>query len=265
MRKKEMKKAVLLLAAVLAFALAGCSANSGSSGSGTISSSENSSSSISEQPSSSETSSSNEAQTQATISDIVDAGSVSGQTYTNSILGITYTMPDGWLVDNPEDTLQGQLDRLAQTQGQSVADSNKKNIDAGYMGYLFYASTESEAETSNILVQIASEENLNGASPVDYANTLASAFEEGYKQFGLEAKVDPAQEIDVNGHKVAVTSVEVVMDGEINGMTFDNYHVSQAYSIYTTNGTAVVAMLSAFSEEDLEAGLNTLKTVSFAS
>lgn len=257
-----MKKTAVLLAALLTFSLAGCSG--GETGSSGSSSSSINSSTASESSSSSETSSS-EAQTTATIPEMAAAGSVSGQTYTNSILGITYTMPDGWTVDNPEDTLQGQIDRLAATQGQSVADSNKKNIDAGYMGYLFYAHNDAEAEISNILVQIVSDENLNGASPADYADTLASSFEEGYKQFGLEAKVDPAEKLNINGHEVAVSSVQVVLDGEINGQTFDNYHISQAYSIYTTNGAAVVAMLSAFSDEDLEAGLNTLKTVSFAS
>lgn len=186
-------------------------------------------------------------------------------TYTNDILGVTYTMPEGWLVDDPEATLQGQLDRLAATQGQSVADSNKKNVEAGYTGFLFYASTESETETSNILIQIADESNMNGATPVEYAAVLAEAFEQGYTQFGLQADVDEAEEITIDGHKIAVASVQVVLDGEINGYTFDNYHVAQAYSIYTVNDTAVIAMLSAFSDEDLEAGLNTLKNVKFAS
>ncbi len=258
-----MKKTAILLAAVLTFSLAACSKTTTSS-SGAGSSSETSSSSVSTSSSSSEVSSS-EPTKEATIAEMVAAGSVDGQTYTNSILGITYTMPEGWVVDNPEDTLSGQLERLAQTQGQEVADSNKKNIDSGYMGYLFYTSTTDETETSNILLQIASEEMIGDASPVDYANTLADAFEEGYKQFGIEAKVDEAEKINVNGHEIAVASVQVVMDGLINGIEFDNYHVSQAYSIYTTNGAVVVAMLSAFSDEDLEAGLNTLKNVSFAS
>lgn len=263
-----MKKTAILLAACLTLSLAACSSKT-TSPSGAGSSSETSSSSMSSSStgtsSSSSEASGSEAEKEATIAEMVAAGSVNGQTYTNSILGITYTMPEGWVVDNPEDTLSGQLERLAQTQGQDVADSNKKNIDAGYMGYLFYTSTTAETETSNILLQIASEEMIGDASPVDYANTLASSFEEGYKQFGIEAKVDEAEKIDINGHEVAVASVQVVMDGLINGIEFDNYHVSQAYSIYTTNGAVVVAMLSAFSDEDLEAGLNTLKTVSFAS
>lgn len=259
-----MKKIAVLLAAVLALSLAGCSGDTSSSsqtnsGRRDIVNSAGTSSSDSSQASGSE------AQQGATISEMVEAGSVSGQTYTNSVLGITYTLPDGWTVDNPEDTLQGQLDRLAATQGQEVADSNKKNIDAGYMGYLFYASTDAEQETSNILLQITSEEMIGDASPVDYADSLASSFEEGYKQFGVEAKVDKAEGIDRNGHEIAVASVQAVLDGTIGGTEFNDYHVSQAYSIYTANGALVVAMLSAFNDEDLEAGLNTLRNVTFAS
>jgi len=205
---------------------------------------------------------------EAGIPEMTAAGSVDGVTYTNSVLGITYTVPEGWMLENPEDTLAGQLDRLAQTQGQEVADSNKQNIDAGYTGYLFYASAPDETETSNLLVQIASEESVNGMSSIEYAGALAEAFEEGYKQFGVEASVEPAQELTIDGHQVALASVQVVLDGRINGLDgyeFDNYHLAQAYSVYTVKGAVVVAMLSAFSDEDLEAGLNALKSVRFSS
>lgn len=201
----------------------------------------------------------------ASIPEITAAGSVDGATYANSVLGITYTVPEGWTLENPEDTLAGQLERLAQTQGQDVADSNKQNVDAGYMGYLFYASAPNETETSNLLVQIASEESANGMSSMEYASTLAGAFEEGYKQFGVEAAVEPAQELTIDGHQVALASVQVVLDGRINGYEFDDYHLAQAYSVYTVNGAVVVAMLSAFSDEDLEDGLNALKSVRFSS
>lgn len=260
----SMKKIAVLLAASMLLSIAGCSAPSDHSDSSGAPSSSQSEASASSSASMSAPS----AGTTAAIPEMTAAGSVEGVTYTNSVLGITYTVPEGWTLENPEDTLAGQLERLAQTQGQEVADSNKQNIDAGYTGYLFYASAPNETETSNLLVQIASEESVSGMSSIEYAGALAGAFEEGYKNFGVEASVEPAQELTIDGHQVALASVQVVLDGRINGLDgyeFDNYHLAQAYSVYTVNGAVVVAMLSAFSDEDLEDGMNALKSVRFSS
>ena len=168
----SMKKLAVLLAAALTLSMAGCSATSGKSF-GEVSSVAQSGVQPEASASSSDSASASSAGEAAAIPEMTAAGSVEGLTYTNSVLGITYTVPEGWELDNPEDTLSGQLDRLALTQGQEVADSNKKNVEAGYIGYLLYASAPGETGTSNLLVQIASEDSTNGMSSMPSLKSTA--------------------------------------------------------------------------------------------
>ncbi len=199
------------------------------------------------------------------IPDTVKAGKVDGQTYTNDALKLSYVLPDGWTVFDPDSTLDNQIQTIEATQGEAAAKQIQSHIESGEIGYLFMAMGEqTELGTSNMFVQVASEKALNGMKPLEYAAMLADQFEESYAALGAKATVQPAESKKINGHDVVMASVEVILDGEISGMVFDNVHVSQAYSLYTVNGAVVIAVFSAYDEAGMEEGIGILENVQFA-
>lgn len=197
--------------------------------------------------------------------EVETAGSIDGQTYTNSHVGFSITLPETWLVYSSEDTYE----YVVTTQGGTEADITtlKSALSSQGISYPCYGMDTQVSESgrpSNIIVQ-AMNASLFGELGIDLIiSSLSSLIEQQFTQMGATCTVGDATKTTIGEQDVylvpASATMEVQVDAEGNTVPTTVY---QQYIIFLKNGTLIYAALSTASEDSATLAQSIVDTLDF--
>ena len=209
-----MKKFLMsLLAAVFVFSLAACAAVNSSEG-------ETSSGSTKE----------NQSETKETA--IYEAGVWSDNVYTNSSLGITFNLPEGWSYGTSEELA------ALQSQGSEIAGTSEEEMDAvnDRMIYDFYIYS---ADGSENVIMMAEDLSKYGDITAKQYIDIVSAQLTGLDSEAVSYEISDTKEIKLGNSTFVTMAADAVYSG---------VNVHQYYAVTEMSGQLITMIITAPAE-----------------
>lgn len=174
------------------------------------------------------------------LSELEKAGTIDGMTYTNSYINYSYTLPDGWTMNDAEESYEFIANLMGQDKETYKDMANKQGVSYISSGVITYQDTE--VMDKYYLVQAVDASKLG----ITDAETLFTIFtDQSIQQLSTQGEVsnktEPEKKTigtqDVYTIKVATTYP--------NGTNY------QAFHCFLRNGIFVFAAYTTSVEEDL--------------
>lgn len=132
--------------------------------------------------------------------------------YSNEALGLSYTLPEGWLYASEEELL-GMLDTVLDSD--ILSDRNKLSTELGKSRIIYAMVTRDPATGNNVQILFESLEGVVGASDIDekaYADIVSAQQEQMFNESsGATVSIGDAYPAQLGGQDFLVLPVDIAM------------------------------------------------------
>lgn len=197
-----------------------------------------------------------------TTEDLETAGSVDGLTYTNSVVGFSITVPEGWEVKGSEDT----YDYLVNVTGMAEdVESLKSTLSSQGVNYLFYGLDSELTDlggSDNVLAQSMLASLFGDMDIETVISSLSAMIQQQYTSMGATATIGEAVKSKAGDQDIYQVTATATMNKDAQGNDI-NLVVRQEYVIFVRNGVLVYMAISTSQEDSAALAKEFIDSMSF--